>query len=117
MLAYEFEQAPHERTIIRNSLLSGMPIPKAIQNAPSIELQWQFFYIAFWSLNSTRNYRLGPIPYQYIREYAFDLDLSEDQFDRLLFVIEEMDKWYLNYLVSKESKRQQKPAKHGKGTR
>lgn len=93
MLEYERKQAPHERGIIRSCLAAGKPYPKAIANAPQLEDGNEFFCTAFLVLGTCRAYELGPIPYTVIRDYGRDLELDEEQLERLIGVITQTDQW------------------------
>lgn len=93
MLEYERKQAPHERGIIRSCLASGKPYPKAIAEAPTLDDGNEFFFSAFMVLDTCRNYELGPIPYPVIRDYGLELELDEEQLERMIDVISRTDQW------------------------
>jgi len=109
VLAYELEQAPNEKAIIRQCLMAGKPYPAKIKNAPELDLPEIFYYNAFWTLNTTRNYELAPISYFAVKDYCLDLSLTRDQFDRLCFIIDEIDSWFLKYTNDKIQKEISKP--------
>lgn len=76
-----------------------MPIPKAIQNAPTLALGLELFYEAFQELSSSRTigWSEGPIQRSEISLWARDIELSKDLTDELHFYIREMDSAYLSY--------------------
>lgn len=94
MLEYERKQAPLEKGIIRNCLKSGIPYPKAIADAPELEDGNYFFFAAFMLLGSCRRYELGPIPYDIILDYCHKLELDEEQEERMISVLTQVDEWW-----------------------
>lgn len=86
--------------------------PKAIANAPRLEIDETLFYRAFMELNTCRAFELGPIPYIAIKQYCGDLKLTDEQTESVLFVIRQIDLWYVNYELEKikaQNKHGQRP--------
>lgn len=75
----------------------GLPLPRRMQEAPELEQGLEFYYHAFWALNSDRplGFGEGLIPrtavYDYSRHWGLDMEEIED----LMHHIREMDKVYL----------------------
>lgn len=71
-----------------------------------------FYFDAYTELSSCRNFELGPIPYLAVRQFCEDIGWNEAQFERLLYVIREVDEWKINRELSKVNK---KGSGNGKG--
>lgn len=82
----------------------GSPLPEALQNAPELLPGLDLYYDAFFALNSCRGGMGGPIPWTAIREYASYLAMGEDEFDRLVLLIREMESERDAFLKEKENK-------------
>ena len=67
----------------------------------------QFYIRSFWALSSTRNYELGPIPWDHIVEYGLHTGLDDDMIETFVVLIRAMDAGFLEYTVS-ELDRQRK---------
>ncbi|MGD9210529.1 MAG: hypothetical protein PVI90_07125 [Desulfobacteraceae bacterium] len=98
-MLYTLEQGPTERFLIENCIRDGRPLPKAIQDAPELDLGLDIYYIAFLHLNTCRSigWEIGPIPWHIINEYAKSEDIVDDQRDDLFYFIQKMDAAYLEY--------------------
>lgn len=66
-------------------------------------------------LTTCRAYELGPIPYLVIRDYGRELDLEEEQLDRLIHVIIQVDQWFRGEIILELNKAQEKPANGSDG--
>lgn len=95
MLDYGRKQAPHEQVIIRQCLKSGKAYPKAIANAPVLDIGNELYFFAFDQLDTCRLVENGPIPYVTIKEYGLNLEMDDDQLDRFIGVILDVDKWFM----------------------
>lgn len=80
-------------------------------NAPELELGNELYYFGFRALEGSRNFELGPIPYNIIKDYANDLDMDYDQFERFRQVIASVDRYYIKK-ISEEMTRS-----HGRGNK
>jgi hypothetical protein len=82
-------------------LKQNLPLPKAIANAPELELGLEFVYKAFWELSSCRQcgFGIGYIPWPAIAEYAAFYGLEADEFDDFVYQIRAMDKAYVQHHV------------------
>ncbi len=101
------EQGPTEQTIIRQAMRSGLPLPKAIQNAPELEQRLELYYHAYTELDSCRQigWNLGPIPWTAIRQYCEMEELEGDQQMAMFYHIRAMDVAYLTHLKKKRGKK------------
>jgi hypothetical protein len=83
-----------------------MPLPKAIADAPELELGLELFYLAFMDLTTCRSmgFGEGPIPWTAVRDYCDDMELVGDQRDDMFAHIRMMDTVYLNHRASKAKK-------------
>lgn len=115
MLVYVEEQAPHEQTMIKNSLRENRPYPKAILNAPILELEHIFYYQAFNELGTSRYFAGGPIPYNEIVNYGELFDLDSNEIAELLIVIRAIDIHMLNYWYEKQKRKKGKGKKSNGG--
>lgn len=59
----------------------------------------EFYYNAFFILNTCREVGMaeGHIPWTAVRIYSNDLGLDDDEFERLLTLVNAMDMEYLKY--------------------
>jgi hypothetical protein len=66
-----------------------------------------FFFQAFWDLNSDRNVgmSLGPIPWSSIQTYGLSKGLECDMIELLHVVIRSMDELFLRYMNEEQEKR------------
>lgn len=100
-----------ERTIIKQCLLSGEPIPDSIENAPQLMLGLELYLQAFFDLDSERDTSQEVIPvikWSSIKNYAEAFDFDEEQTESLFKHIRKMD---LAHLERINKKRKQKPKK------
>lgn len=74
-------------------------IPKAIQDAPELDLGLEFTYSAFWELNTCREYGFssGPIPWTAIKDYAIACDLEAEEIAEFTTLIRAMDNAMLKW--------------------
>lgn len=86
--------------LIEVSKKRGVDLPEKVANAPELLTGLEMYFVAFTRLNTCRQigFSFGPIPWTAIREYAFDLGLDDEGFDKFLIVIQEMDSVYLNWV-------------------
>lgn len=91
VLAYEQKQGPHEANIIRQSLRDGRALPKAIQNAPTLEEYNRFYFNAYQELCTCRGYEGGFIPWTAVKTYAEHYSLYDDDFWLLFNIITQTD--------------------------
>ena len=78
---------------------TGQKIPDKIYNSPKLTSGLEFYWTAFWDLASDRDFGMseGPIPWTAMNDYALRYSLSNDEFDRLCYIIKAMDKEYLKH--------------------
>lgn len=81
-----------------------MPLPKAIADAPELELGLDLFYLAFMDLTTCRSmgFGEGPIPWSAVRDYCDEMELEGDQREDMFNHIRMMDTTYLNHRASKK---------------
>jgi hypothetical protein len=60
-------------------------------------------------LGTCRAYELGPIPYTVILDYGRDLDLNEEQLERLISVVTQVDQWFRGEIFLEIKNAQDKP--------
>ncbi len=89
--------------MIRQCMATGKPLPKKIQNAPELEPGLWFYMQAFLELESERHIGLdiGPIPRNAIRDYAIELELTDEEFDDLYYHVRALDIAFLKFRAKK----------------
>lgn len=92
-----------ERRIIKQCYSDRIPLPKRVQNAPSLWTGLELYYSAFMELHSTRpsSMGVGPIPWTAIKDYAFAYDLDSEQTQDLFYFVRTIDNAYLSWESSK----------------
>jgi len=110
-LAYLFDLAPVQQSVVKMMLREGKEAPEAFVNAPELRPGLQLYLEAFFELDSerTHNDTLNPIPSSKIREYARDYEFDEEQSEDLLYFIRILDGEHLKRL----GKRLKEKTKHG----
>lgn len=90
-------QGPVEKKIIERCNAEKLPLPKAIQNAPSLRLGLELFMQGFNDLDSSRTIGMveGPISWNAVQEYCMLNELDEDQTADMHYYIREMDSEFL----------------------
>lgn len=76
---------------------------------PTGPLDW-YYTKAFWDLNTTRNYEMGPIPWNKIIEYADIEGLDQDNTQAFVVIIRTMDAKLLTWEAEEVKKRTSKNA-------
>lgn len=89
-----------------------MPVPDRVANAPELLAISAFYYVAFQTLQSCRNFEGARIPWLAIKAYADEVGCDPEQRQILYAVVEALDLWLLGYL----QKRQDKSEGLGHGT-
>lgn len=84
-------------------MATGQPLPAKIANAPELELGLHFYMLAFNDLESERpvGMDVGPIPRSAMRDYAIELDLTDEEFDDLYHHVRALDIAYLKHRAKK----------------
>ena len=74
-----------------------MPLPDKIENKPVLTDGLGLYYRAFTDLNSDRALGMaeGPIRWTAINSYGYRHGFIEDEFDRLVDIVQAMDRAYL----------------------
>lgn len=87
------------------------PLPRAIANAPELNLGLEFAYSSFWELSSCRptGWGFGPIPYSTIADFIRAQELDEDDGEDFFYLIRAMDKAFLEYHAEKENTKPKSP--------
>lgn len=103
MLEYALKHGLTEETIIRQSIINGLPLPASIENAPSLLPGLELYYLGFLRLNSSRQigFSVGPIPWDKIEDFCDRLEVDDDQREALHFHISALDEVFMK---SKQSK-------------
>lgn len=96
-----------EQSIARQAALNNQPLPERIANAPELLPGLDLYLQAFFDLDSERSHSFGltRIPYSAIRHYASLKEFDEDQTQRLVVLITEMDKANLERLDAQREKK------------
>lgn len=99
MLEYQLQHGANEEAVIRQSAKSGQPLPARIENAPSLLIGLDLYYIGFQDLSSSRQVGmgLGPIPWMAIEQYCHLIGLDQDQKEAMHHHIVEMDSAFLKF--------------------
>lgn len=82
----------------------GRELPKAIRDAPELAVGLTFYYEAFCDLSSCRSVGGGSdgfIPWTAMNEYCGFYQVNGDDRVRFFFMIEKMDRVYLEILATK----------------
>ena len=100
------ELSPIERTIAKQAVRSGNPLPDRIANAPRLLQGLELYLNAFFELDSERTHAMSPtpIPWTSICSYAEAYDFDETQASDLFFFVRKMDSDHLKRVASKMSK-------------
>jgi len=111
------KQGPTEDTILTQAYKQGLPIPKAIRNAPVLRTGLSFFYNAFWELSDDRlgGMSEGGIQWTAINEYAKRHEIDDiDDFQRFMKLVKRMDIEYLKYREKKQTEKINKDKRKNK---
>ena len=84
-----------------------MPLPDKIANKPILRDGLGFYFKAFTELNSDRALGMaeGPIRWTAVNQYGYRHRIFDDEFDRLVEIIKNMDEAYLKFRAKKEKKK------------
>jgi hypothetical protein len=88
-----------EQKILEDCYRLRRPLPKAIREAPQLELGLEFTYQAFWELNTCRptGWTLGSIPWTAIHDYAKAHGMKYgEEFEDFSYLIRAMDRAFLD---------------------
>lgn len=93
------EQGPTELTIIKQALRTGMPLPKAIENAPELWPGLELYLNAWFELDTTRSIgmNVGPIPWNAIESYCLVCELDVEQKAKMHKLVRALDRVYLDH--------------------
>lgn len=85
----------------------GIPVPDKLKNRPELKIGLEMYMTAFYRLSTCRQVGMGvgPIPWNFIAEYARMQELDQDHTDALFYHIEAMDSVFLKW-----SARETKPS-------
>lgn len=83
------------------------PLPKAIQDAPSLLQGLELFYLAFMDLGTSRSigFGEGPIPWTAIYMYCQAHEIEGEQQEDMFYHIQQMDSTYLEFKAKKAEQR------------
>ncbi len=97
------DQGPAEQKIIEQCARSGWDLPEKIKNAPSLLPGLELYYIAFMSLEASRQIGMGagPIWWTTVQDYCERQGLDEEQTEAMHIHIKAMDTAYLKNLARK----------------
>lgn len=102
MLWY-LEHGEHEDTIREQMRVNKMPAPKWIEEKPELLPGLEFYWKAFWELSTCRQVTTaeGPIPWDAMYFWAEKHDINDEEFDRFVTVLKNVDNDYLKYRQKK----------------
>lgn len=106
-MLWQLEHGEHEAVIREQMHINKMPAPKWIAEKPELIFGLEFYYLAFWELNGTRQVTQGgegPIPWTSYNDYCQRHNVRGLEFDRFVFVMRYMDNEYLTYKYKKAEK-------------
>lgn len=85
-----------EAKIIAQAKKMNMPLPDKIANRPVLGMGLQLYYRAFTDLHTDRGLGMGegPIRWTAINSYGYRHGYVEDEFDRLVDIVQAMDRAY-----------------------
>lgn len=88
-----------EKNIVRQSLRFDRSIPDKIVNSPKLNQGLQLYLEAFFELITERSVgmEVGYIPRSVIIEYARFYEFDDEQTYCLLYIIQYMDREYVNF--------------------
>lgn len=89
------------------------PLPKAIANAPELNLGLEFVYSSFWELSTTRptGWGFGPIPWNAIASFCDRYEMDDEESEDFSFLSRAMDRAFLEHHAEKDkNKTPQSPA-------
>jgi hypothetical protein len=103
-LLYVLEMSKIEQNIAKQSLRETGKLPERILNAPSLKLTNQFYFQAFFELDSERinGFDIGPIPWSSIVKYAEYHGFEYDEREDFLVFIRRMDNVYIDFVLKKQ---------------
>ena len=87
----------------------GRELPDWYFDEPPRQPLDQFYLGSFSALSSTRNYELGPIPWDRIVEYGLRAGLDDDMIDVFVVLLRAMDAGYLEYAASELDRQRKTP--------
>ena len=111
-MLYNLEQGKSEATIIQSSYREGVPLPKKIQEAPTLLPGLDIYFEAFYDLGSERinGMSVGEIPWRAAWFYARErLGMDEEEASRFWFLVKQMDIVYINHIENKNKPKNKKP--------
>lgn len=82
-----------EQNIVKQAIRCNQPIPERILNAPQLDNNLVFYFDAWFDLNTERpsGWSIQRIPWSAIVEYARFYDCTQQEMDKLLYLIKEID--------------------------
>lgn len=89
------------------AIRKGRKLPDWYLDEPPAQMLDGFYLESFSALSSTRNYELGPIPWDRIVEYGLRAGLDDDMIDAFVTLVRAMDAGFIEHAVS-ELDRQRK---------
>jgi hypothetical protein len=74
-----------------------IPAPDWVLNRPELRIGLEFYYMAFHELSSCRAVGMGegPIPWTAMKIYADTYEIYDDEFERFVHLLTDMDMAYL----------------------
>jgi hypothetical protein len=87
--------------------VARQPVPKRIAEAPQLLPGLGFYYTAFLTLSSCRSvgFSEGRIPWTAARDYANQLDMTDEELEDLWMLVCSMDGEYLKYRAEQAAKK------------
>lgn len=100
------QQGKFEEKIREQARLTGNKLPPSIQNKPQLTIGLDLYWKAFVDLSADREIGMaeGPIPWSAVHLWAQRRGIHGDDFERLWFIIHDMDVVYMEH-QGKEAKK------------
>lgn len=110
-MEYTLSQGATEKTILEQCYRNRTPIPKSIQDAPTLGLGLGLFYDAFMHLTTCRalgaNGTESPISWIVMMQYCEIQGITGDQREDLIYHVAKMDTVYMQHRLKEAKQRSQ----------
>ena len=84
---------------MESAIRKGRELPQWYLDEPQSCPMDVFYLRAFWDLNSTRRYEMGPVPWDIAVEYGHHVGLDGSIVDAFVAIIRAMDAAYLSWVA------------------
>lgn len=100
-------QGSVEQEIIKQATRNRQPLPEAIRNAPELYYGLDLYFRAFIDLNTCRHLgtERGPIPWTALLTYADHINVTGEDKEVFLYLLQKMDDGYLTWSKAERDKK------------